>query len=66
MIKTVVRTARKTHICCRCGRGIKVGEKYASHVASPNDNDLGNVGWWRETECAACCAMCGRPIGVAA
>lgn len=64
MIHTTVRTARRTHICSRCGGRIKVGQRYASHVASPNDNEVnsGNPRWWRIAECATCCEICKRPI----
>lgn len=68
MIKTTVRTACKAHLCSRCGGRIRPGEKYASHVASPEDREVnsGNSHWWRIVECASCCELCGRPIEVAA
>jgi hypothetical protein len=59
---TTVRTARKVHQCCRCAKDIRIGERYLSHVASPNDNDLGNVSWWREKECVPCAEKCGWPV----
>lgn len=62
MIASLARTARKPHTCSRCHTQIRPGTRYLSTVASPNHDDLGNTGWWRIAECAACAATCGRPV----
>ena len=64
MVKTVVRRARKEHVCSGCNRRIKVGERYNSGVASPNDREVNscNPHWWRLKECADCAKRYGRPI----
>ena len=54
MTRTIARTARKIHHCADCGGRISPGERYLSHVASPNDPDVGNETWWRMKECARC------------
>lgn len=43
-------------------RHIQPGERYNEGVAAPNDNDLGNEGWWRLAECFRCAERYGRPI----
>ena len=52
MTRTIARTARKVHHCADCGGRISPGERYLSHVASPNDPDVGNETWWRMKELA--------------
>jgi hypothetical protein len=64
MIRTQTRTARKFR-SCGCGRSIKPGERYLSHVASPNHDDFGNERWWRLAECCDCAARYGRPVEMA-
>jgi predicted RNA-binding Zn-ribbon protein involved in translation (DUF1610 family) len=58
--RTVARTARKIHHCADCGSRIEPGEHYLSHVASPNDPEVGNETWWRLKECARCATRYGR------
>jgi hypothetical protein len=62
VITTCARTARKPHTCNRCRTRIPAGARYLVHVASPDHDDLGNTGWWRLAECAACATSCGRPL----
>lgn len=62
MIRSTVRVAAKRHRCDRCGRSILVGERHREAVASPQHDDLGNVGWWRLRECSHCAVSCGRPV----
>lgn len=66
MIWTTPRTARTPHWCGGCNRHIQPGERYNEGVAAPNDNDLGNEGWWRLAECSRCAERYGRPIPAAA
>lgn len=41
------RTARKVHQCgWNCGVPIKPGEHYVMSSLTPNDNEIGNLGWW--------------------
>ncbi|SDZ57249.1 hypothetical protein SAMN05216215_110715 [Saccharopolyspora shandongensis] len=63
MIRSTVRTARKSRGCDACWpirRTIKPGERYLECVASPDHGDLGNTGWWRMSECAGCAHRYGR------
>ena len=66
MIRTEARTARKRHWCqtesVRCTIAIKPGDRYLTHVASPNHDGMGNEGWWPIAECAGCAELYGRPI----
>lgn len=59
-----IHTARKHHNCGRCHHPIHPGDRYRTAALTPG-SDLGNTGWWHEKECAACAAMCGRPIPAA-
>ncbi|MFJ8815455.1 hypothetical protein [Amycolatopsis thermoflava] len=60
MTRATAHRARKERRCSDCRRTIAVGEVYVRHVASPNDPDVGNEGWWRLNECADCARRCGR------
>jgi hypothetical protein len=40
---------------------IEPGERYQRHAATPNDNDLGNTGWWVLNLCQTC--MTPEPMG---
>lgn len=60
MIWNTIRTARKVHRCSPCGRPIRPGERYLSGTISPNDNDIGNIGWWTLAECEDCAIKYGR------
>jgi hypothetical protein len=41
------RTARKEYQCdWGCGTPILPGDRYVRSVLTPNDNDIGNPGWW--------------------
>lgn len=66
MIRSTVRTARRSRLCERCGNAIVTGERYREAVASPHHDDLGNPTWWRLAECESCAATCGRPLDQAA
>ncbi len=61
-----VRRARRGYRCMTRSapwcQGIRQGERHLVHVLPPHDNDIGNEGWRRERECAACAEWCGRPI----
>lgn len=61
LVHTVARSARRPHLCSRCGNGIRRGERYLSHTASPG-GELGYTGWARLAECASCAETYGRPI----
>lgn len=54
------RTARKPHRCERCKTRILPGERYVHYTLSPDDHEVGNVGWWDMKECAACAATHSR------
>ena len=43
------RTARKRHDCYvdLCTSPIEPGQRYIDSRLTPNDPDIGNVGWWR-------------------
>lgn len=60
MTRTIARRARKAHDCADCRREIEPGEIYLRHVATPDDPDLGNEGWWHIIECADCATRYGR------
>jgi hypothetical protein len=57
---TTPRTARKYRTCSGCRGPIDVGDRYLSHVASPDAPDLNNERWWRVSECAHCATLYGR------
>lgn len=59
MTRSTGRTCRVPRPC-GCGNRIKRGERYVEHVASPDHDDFGNVGWWRLAECAECATRYGR------
>jgi hypothetical protein len=41
------RTARVEHRCAwDCGVPIKPGERYVMSSLTPNDTEIGNIGWW--------------------
>jgi hypothetical protein len=42
------RTARKRHRCedFQCKGWIEPGQRYVDSALTPNDNDIGNLGWW--------------------
>lgn len=61
VIRTTERAARTRHVC-GCGLVIEPGDYYLEHVASPNQGDLGNMGWWRIRECGDCAERYGRPV----
>lgn len=54
--------SRKPRRCTGCKGRIERGDLYLTHVCAPNHPEVGNSGWWRLTECAACAARYGRPI----
>jgi hypothetical protein len=60
--KTIVRTARKAHICEGCRSTIKPGERYLEWVASPYHSELNNAHWWRLAECGQCAERYGRKV----
>lgn len=65
MRRTTRRVARKPRPCGMTGRRsycrlINPGEVYLEHVISPGDSDVGNVTWWRSSECSDCATRCGR------
>lgn len=60
MIRTVARVAAKPHSCGSCDRYIETGTRYLEHVASPNHDYLGNIGWWHTAECFSCAVRYGR------
>ncbi len=64
-IKPTVRRARRDY-CCMTGNaactGVQAGERHWVHTLPPHDNDIGNEGWWRGRECAACASLYGRPL----
>lgn len=72
MIRRTERTARRWRRCdvqndyAGCARSIAPGDRYTELVLSPNDPDVGNVGWWRLAECAPCTAARMLPHELAA
>lgn len=54
------RVARKRHPACGgyCP-SIQPGDVYLEHTAFPGD-EMGNTGFWRIRECAACATRYGR------
>jgi len=61
MNRTTLRRARRPHYCARCrSHSIQPGDHYLEHVCSPNDDGLGNQGWWRLAECRDCALDVGR------
>jgi hypothetical protein len=47
----LIRTARKEHKCCECGRTIRAGEIY-EYVSGKTDGDV-----WTAKTCAECTAI---------
>lgn len=66
MIRCSIRRAVKAHYCDECHGVIAPGDRYRDLAASPHHDDLGNEGWWRLKDCAACSARRGKPIPAAA
>lgn len=62
MIRTTVRTARKSHQCGGCLGRVKRGERYRDGAVSPNHGDIGNLRWERIVECGGCAERYGRPL----
>lgn len=60
MNRTTARTARKPHRCMTALCHIHPGDRYLEMVASPDHDDLGNLGWMRSAECANCAHRYGR------
>lgn len=59
--------ARKTHRCDGrrwddCAMTIPTGVRYCRSVVTPNDGDVGNVGWWMARLCPSCATYYGCPI----
>lgn len=57
---TTARTSRKPRTCTSCNGAIARGDRYLSHVATPDAPDLNNAHWWRIAECSACATRYGR------
>lgn len=57
MTRKTIRRSRRLRYCENVGcqtRVIAVGDRYLEAVASPDHDGLGNVKWWRITECEPC------------
>lgn len=54
---TTYPVARRQYLCDTgdpyCA-GIKRGARYRCAKLPPNDNDVGNEGWWTHRECEEC------------
>lgn len=57
---TTARQCRKHRTCDSCRGSIAEGDRYLSHVATPNAPDLNNERWWTLAECAECATRYGR------
>lgn len=60
MTRTTLRTSRRDRTCAMCLGGIRKGDRYLEHVASPGHDHLGTDHWWRAAECGSCAERHGR------
>jgi hypothetical protein len=59
--------ARKRHRCDGrrwgdCTYTIAIGVRYCRSVVTPNDGDIGNVGWWLARLCPPCAGHYRTPV----
>jgi hypothetical protein len=56
------RTARVAHRCgWECGVPIKPGERYVMSSLTPNDPEIGNIGWWHQALHGESRSSCPEP-----
>lgn len=57
-------TARKPRRCdaAGCSTIIQPYADYVRHVAFPDDNDIGNTGFWVLRICSSCHTQYGQPM----
>jgi predicted RNA-binding Zn-ribbon protein involved in translation (DUF1610 family) len=60
VIRTNLRTSRKSRRCEGCLRWIHPPDQYLEHVAAPDHGELGNTTWWRSPECRECAVRYDR------